>query len=357
MGLFFGVRLGESLGIYRRKSGMYWLSLTVHGKQVFESCGTRSKKLAQKIFAIRSAEISQGRYHHLVATKSPLFSVWSEEFLGTIRNLSTKRRYFSSIQHLKAFFPKARLAEITSRDIEHFKKQRFSTEVRSATINRDLAVLRRTLKLATPQCLLAETPFIGFLEERKQRRLPHVLTWEEQERLLAVAPPRIRILVVLGTETGMRTGEMLRLQWADIDLVDAMIHVKRSKTVSGIRAVPISEFLKTELLRWRELLGPDSTESVFPQISNTRHHLQGGRKRWASSLKKAGIPYFRRYDLRHCFASRLSAAGASPLTIAHLLGHSSAAIVMTYAKALDDARRDGIKKLEQLRQSREITFD
>jgi integrase len=281
---------------------MFWLSLTVHGRQVFESCGTHCKKLAQKIFAIRSAEILQGRYHHLVATKSPLLSVWSDEFLSTVRNLSTKKRYFSSIQHLKEFFPKARLAEITSRDIEHFKKQRLASEVRSATVNRDLAVLRRMLKLATQQHFIAEIPFIGFLEEKKSRRLPHVLTWVEQERLLAAAPPRIRILVVLGTETGMRTGEMLSLRWAHVDLKDETIHVKRSKTISGIRAVPISGFLKTELLRWRELLGQDFSEWVFPQLSNTRHHLQGGRKRWASTLKKAGIPYFRRYDLRHSFA-------------------------------------------------------
>jgi integrase len=340
------------MGIYRRFSGVYWLSLTVHGKQVFESCGTHSKKLAKTIFAIRQAEIVQGRYHPLVATKSPLLSVWSEEFLGTVRDLSTKRRYFSSIQHLKAFFQKARLSEITPRDIEHFKKQRLGTGVRSATVNRDLAVLRRMLKLATQQRLIAETPFTGveFLEERKQRRLPYVLTWKDQDRLLAVAPPRIRIFVVLGTETGMRTGEMLRLRWGDVDLENGNIHVKKSKTISGIRAVPISCFLKAELLRWRDLLGPDFSEWVFPQFSNTRHRLQGGRKSWASALKKAGIPYFRQYDLRHCFASRLSAAGASPLTVAQMLGHSSTGIVQTYAKVLDDTRRTAINGLERLRE-------
>ena len=171
---------------------------------------------------------------------------------------------------------------------------------------------RRMLKLATQQRLTGETPFTGgeFLEERKQRRLPHILTWKEQNRLLAVASPRVRMLVVLGSESGMRTQEMLQLRWAEVDLENETIHVKKSKTFSGIRAVPISRFLKAELLRWRDLLGPDFPEWVFPQSSNTRHRLQGGRKSWASALKKAGIAYFRQYDLRHCFASRLSAAGA-----------------------------------------------
>jgi integrase len=331
------------------------MTYTAHGKQHFEACHTHNKRLAAKMLAIRQAEIAQGRYHHLVATKSPFLSVWSEEFLSTVRDVSTKRRYFSSIQHLKGFFQKARLAEITPRDIEHFKRQRLNEGVRSATVNRDLAVLRRMLKLATQQRLIAETPFTGveFLEERKQRRLPHVLTWEEQDRLLAVAPPRIRVFVVLATETGMRTGEMLRLRWADVNLENGNIQVKKSKTIAGIRAVPISGFLKTELLRWQDLLGPDFSEWVFPQLSNPRHRLQGARKSWATALKRSGIPYFRRYDLRHCFASRLSAAGASPLTVASMLGHNSTGIVPTYAKVLDDTRRDAIHKLEQLRQSRE----
>lgn len=346
------------MGVYLRKfrkSGrkIWWMSFTVRGRQVFESSHSTSKRSAQKLLAIRQAEIAEGRYHRLVATKSPLLSVWSDEFLTTITDPNTKRRYFSSIQHWKAFFPKSRLADISPRDIELFKKQRLKSNVRTATINRDLAVLRRMLKLATQQRLIAETPFTGveFLEERKQRRQPHILTWDEQHRLLAVAPPRIRIFAVLGTETGMRSGEMLRLHWVDVDLENGTIHVNKSKTFAGIRAVPISDFLKVELLRWRDLLGPDFSEWVFPQFANTRHRLQGGRKSWASTLKKAGIGYFRQYDLRHCFASRLSAAGASPLTVAQMLGHNSTGIVQTYAKVLDDTRRDAVRRLEVFRRS------
>src|ERR1017187_4021028 len=84
------------MGIYRRPSGVYWLTLTVHGKQIWEPCRTHNKKQAQKILAIRSAEISQGRYHRLVATKSPLLSAWADDFLATIREPSTKKRYSSS---------------------------------------------------------------------------------------------------------------------------------------------------------------------------------------------------------------------------------------------------------------------
>jgi len=114
--------------------------------------------------------------------------------------------------------------------------------------------------------------------------------------------------------------------------------------------VPISARCKTELLRWRNLIGPDFSEWVFPNFSNRRHALQGGRKAWVSTLKNVGISFFPIYYLRHTFASRLTAAGVSPITIPHLLGHSSTQIVPRYAQDLDENRLDAMKKLESLRQ-------
>jgi integrase len=182
----------------------------------------------------------------------------------------------------------------------------------------------------------------------------HILTFDEQEKLLAVAPPRIRALTVLLTETGLRIGkECLPLRWENIDFQNSAIYVHKSKTVAGQRIVPLSERCKAELLRWKNLT--EFSEFVFPSISNPRHPLQGGRKAWVSALKKAGIPYFPIYNLRHTFASRLNAAGASAITVAQMLGHSGTGIVQTYAKVLDDARRDAIKKLEEYRELRTAT--
>jgi integrase len=89
----------------------------------------------------------------------------------------------------------------------------------------------------------------------------------------------------------------------------------------------------------------------LPEFSNRRHPLQGGRKAWAATLKKAGIPFFPIYNLRHTFATRLTSAGVSPITVGQMLGHSSTQIVPRYAQVLDQNRLDAMKKLEALRQS------
>jgi integrase len=131
-----------------------------------------------------------------------------------------------------------------------------------------------------------------------------------------------------------------------------VIQVGRSKTLAGMRAVPISAPYKAGLLRWRNLIGPEFSEWVFPNFANRRHPLQrGGRKTWANTLKKAGLPFFPIYYLRHTFASRLTSAGVSPLTIAQMLGHSSTQIVPRYAQVMDQNRLDAMKKLEQLKKS------
>jgi len=66
-------------------------------------------------------------------------------------------------------------------------------------------------------------------------------------------------------------------------------------------------------------------------------------------LKDAGLDYFWIYNLRHTFASRLSAAGVSDLFVDQMIGHSSPGILQRYSKAIDEYRRDTVRKLEEMR--------
>lgn len=338
--------------MYRR--GKNWtMTAMVDGRQLCRSTGTSNKRLAQKKQDVWRAEIAQGNFNLL--KKSPTLKDWAESRLESVDHENTRRRYECSKVALVSFFGSdLRLDHISATHIERFKLSRRKDGVKGATLNRDLRFLAQILKQAERERFLARSLFDFakfFVNERSDRRKPHIVTWEEQEKVLAVAPPRLRALTVLGVETGMRTGEMLGLRWDDVDFLNGAIRVSKSKTRSGIRSVPISGLCKAELLRWRTLVGPEFSEWVFPSFSNRRHRLQGGRKAWASTLKKAGLPFFPIYYLRHTFASRLTAAGVSPITIATMLGHSSTQIVPRYAQVLDENRLDAMKKLESFRQS------
>jgi len=253
---------------------------------------------------------------------------------------------------MKAELGKLKLAQITPDLIEEFKDKRLADGARAATVNRDLAVLRRMLKLAERKRFISRSPFteVEFLEERKARRKPHIVTFEEEERILKVADPHIRTLTVLLLETGMRSHrEALVLRWDDIDFGTDTIRIRESKTAAGIRAIPLSDRCKEELRVWRDRIGPEFSTYVFPNMRDPSRPLRDIRRSWVKALKAARIDFFWLYNCRHSFASRLCAAGVSDLFVAQIIGHSSPSIVQTYAKAIDEYRRDAIRKMEALR--------
>ena len=327
------------------------LAYSVGGRQRFESSRSTRKRDAQQLLDIRKGAAREGRLR-LTKSKAPHFDEYAQRFLLTVQHPNTQKRYRSSVRNLEACFRNMKLSDITPDVIEDFKEKRLSDGVRTATVNRDLAVLHRMMKLAERKMLISESPFrdVEFLEERKQRRRPHILTFEEEDRVLNAAIPHIRALTVLILETGMRSRrEALSLLWSDVDFVSDLIRVRESKTRAGERTIPISGRCKIELLRWRSLLGPEFSSYVFPNMHDPSKPLKDLRRSWAKALKDAGLQYFWIYDLRHTLASRLTQAGVSPVFVAQIIGHSSSSILSTYARAIDEFRRDAIHKLENLR--------
>jgi integrase len=302
---------------------------------------------------MRKGAVVEGRLR-LPKSNPPTLKDYASGFLETIKDPKTNARYTSSVRNLVAFFGKAKLSQVTSERIQGFQQERLKSGVRAATVNRDLAVLRRVLKLTALQRLIGNNPMseVEFLEERKQRRQPHILTFEEQARLTSVAPPHIKMLIVLITETGLRVGkEALPLKWEDVDFLNDVIHVRKSKTAAGIRPVPLSALCKSEFVEWRGIIGSGFSDYVFPNFDEPTAHLGSVKTAWRTALKSAGIPYFPIYNLRATFASRLSASGTPDLFVAQMLGHSGTSILHVYAKAIDESRREAIKKFEAYRKS------
>ena len=338
------------MGIYQRGK-TWWITYFVGGRQRFESSRSTKKRDARQLLEIRKGAAREGRLR-LTKSNAPRFAEYAQRFLQTVQHPNTQRRYRSSVRNLAACFGDVRLSEITADAIEGFKEKRLSQGIRTATVNRDLAVLHRMMNLAGRKMLINESPFrdVEFLEERKQRRRPHILTFEEEDRLLAAATPHVRALTILILETGLRSNrEALALPWSEVDLVNDLIQVRESKTRAGERTIPISDRCKIELLRWRGLLGSEFSSYVFPNMRNPSKPLKDIRRSWAKALKDAGLQYFWIYDLRHTLASRLTQAGVSPLFVAQIIGHSGTSILSTYVRAVDEYRRDAIHKLEKLR--------
>jgi len=217
--------------LYKRAGSLNWMmAVTVDGRQVCKSTHTANKRKADQLLSRWETEVFERRYY-LPNSSPPLFEDWAGNFLAKVTHPNTRKLYGSSVSKLKTEFTGARVSEISAERIEDYKETRLSEGVERATINHDLRVLRRMMRLAERKRLISRNPFleVDFLKQKNQRQ-PHILTFEEEERILAVAPPFLRVLVVLILETGMRSHrEALALMWEAINFSNDSIRVRNRK--------------------------------------------------------------------------------------------------------------------------------
>lgn len=158
-------------------------------------------------------------------------------------------------------------------------------------------------------------------------------------------PGQRRVLLATLIYAGLRIGELLDLQWGDVDLARGTITVRRAKTDAGKRTVNIVPVLRDELLRYRAVLaGVDQAALVFGTSTGRRQSETNVRKRiLAAAVSEANARLeqpmtveLTPHSLRRTFASLLFAIGET-----------------LYARQMD--RRDGEpERLKALVEGREL---
>ena len=345
-----------SLGLYRRRDGRHkhktwWISYMAGGRQHRESSGSKNKRDAEKLLAIRKAEVLEDRLS-LPRSHAPHFGDFSEEFLKSTVHPKTRARYRSSMNNLLQFVGgRVRLSDITPAVVFHFQQSRLDNGAGKATVNRDIAALSALFSRAKKMRLILHNPCsdVGKLNERRDRRQAKPLDYEEEKGIKQFAPFWLQVLITLLVETGLRVGkEALSLCWTDValDVEPACIRVRDSKSAAGIRAVWLTQHCRETLMSWRNMFGPQFSQYVFPSPRNPSVRLADYRKAWAKAAQQAGLSDRRLYDLRATFASRANACRASALTVAQLLGHASTHILPTYVKPLDENTKALIEALD-----------
>jgi integrase len=240
---------------------------------------------------------------------------------------------------IKNYFGKKRLRSITYGDIKKFRSDRLKTPTirkksRSITsVNRELEVLRKMFNVAEREGWIIKNPFtkgdvlISKSDEKKRER---ILTKEEEEKLLAACTQRrehIRAIIICAIDTGMRRGEILKLNWGDIDFDNQLIAIRAFNTKSmRERQIAMTERLASELVAIYEQSTKDVNTLVFGIIDNVK-------KAFNSARRIAGLPDVRFHDLRHTHATRLVAANIPLSEVGRVLGHTQANTTYRYVRS------------------------
>lgn len=230
---------------------------------------------------------------------------------------------------------------VKARQIEEYKRLRRET-VSPSSVNRELALLKHMCHKAVDWGYTKTNPAQTVkLFKEPPGRLRYLLA-EERDSLLKECSGMLYAIVTTALETGMRKGEMTRLQWKDIDFQRRMITILESKNGES-RFVSISDVLLPVLQRlYIERRG----SHVFTKPDGRPYG--NWRKSFENACKRAGIEDFRFHDLRHTFASYLVMAGVDIRTVQELMGHKDIKMTMRYshlskAHLLEAVNRVGTK--------------
>jgi integrase len=224
------------------------------------------------------------------------------------------------------------------------------------TINHDLKLLRKMFAWGIRERLLTATPFkvVGESVIRLDPESPREerLTSEEAERnLFEVATPHLRGVITAMLETCCRPGEILSLQWRDVDLDARELTIRAEKTKTRqARRLPISSRLLA-VLQMRQL---DPKGKAFPPDAYVFGNRIGERVKsirtaWQSAREAAGLERLQLRDLRHEAASRFEEAGVLTTDVSEFLGHRNLSTTTRYLNTTSRRLRMALLRVEQAR--------
>jgi len=318
------------MAIYQRGKNWY-IDFTFHHKRIREMVGSR--KDAKKIIAKRKTEIVENKFLDIRKDPEPVkFYDFAKEYLQWAKSNKKPSTYTRDIYIMRMFdkeFKEKTIQEITTWQIEKWKSKR-KEGLQAGSVNRELALLKHMFSMALKWRRLKENPAKDVKQFKGETRRVRFLMPDEIQRLLSncgdLLEGLLKPIVTVAVHTGMRKGEILSLQWAQVNFEQGIISLFDTKNHER-RDIPMNETVKATL-RAVERKG----DLVFPNRSGRQ--IDGVPLYFAfhEALAKSGITDFRFHDLRHTFASNLvMQEGVELNDVRELLGHKNMAMTLRYA--------------------------
>lgn len=241
------------------------------------------------------------------------------------------------------------IAAIGQAEVREVAARLDAMPVKQVTRHSRLSVLRAVLNWCAEKGFCPAIRFPKMARGHYEKFVPP--TPLELQAMLAVAPPHVQRVIILGSQCGIRVGasELFKLMWRDVDLDLALIRVQAAhKNPSAPwREIPIRQSLLAVMREWQ---AADAAEGVDFVISYAGKPIASIKRAWTNTLKLAGITRrVRPYDLRHAFATELIAQGVDIGTIAKLMGHSSPTMIFQhYQFVMDKQKKSAVEALPDL---------
>jgi integrase len=330
-------------GIYKRGS-IYWIRYWHRGTEYRESSGSDSEATALKALKARIKEM--GRPGGFVGPSADKLTF--EDLAELVRTDYSVNRFRSGpqlacrLKQLTNYFALTRAIDISADRIRSYAAARQQSGASNATVNRELAVLKRAFHLAVSAERLTHAPHNQRLEENNAREgfVEHAAFAALKEQLPEYLKDAVSFLYL----TGWRLGEMESLEWRDIDLAGQTVRLRseNSKNKAG-RNVPFSLFPELG-----EILGRAHNHRRLDCRFVFHHNgrpLGDFRDAWNNACTAAGLGKILVHDLRRTAVRNLVRAGVPERVAMQISGHKSRAVFERYNIVSENDVETAMQKL------------
>lgn len=330
--------------IQKTEAGTWRVQIERRGRREFKTLPT--KALATAWANQREAEIAQGLVASVDVAQRTAFSEVVEHYRNGELKKKRNRGYPPILNTLDKHFGKARLATLYSKDIAQFRDRRLNRDnMAPASVVKELNLLRYLIDYAIREmgihlpantARMVKNPPVNNARDR-------VFADDEERRLFEAFPnENYRDIGSLALETACRLGEMLKLEWNDVDFNKRTAKIRKENSKTGVaRTVPLSSKAISVLKgRTRPMGGGrifdcwargDSFENGY------RRAVQRARERYEDECEESGmepspdlLKDLRFHDFRHIATSRLAKVFPNVIELSRVTGHSDLKMLSRY---------------------------
>ena len=339
------------MGELVRRGRIWWIRYYRDGRRYAESSRSTKESDAKRLLRLREGDIERGvpvtpRVGRLRFEEAAADLLTDYQVNGRKATEHVKRRIDLA---LSPHFRGRRMASITTSDVRKYIAERQKAGAANATINRELAALKRMFTLAIQAGKLLYRPHIPMLEERNARQ--GFFEREAFESVRAHLPAPLRPLATFAYVTGWRTkSEILPLQWAQVDRAAGIVRLEPNTTknregrefvysaIDELREVIEAQWQAREALKRQGKICP----WVFHRDGEPIKHF---RRAWLTACKRAGCPGRIPHDFRRTAVRNLVRAGVSEQVAMRMTGHKTRSVFDRYDIVSGDDLRNASARL------------
>ncbi len=319
----------------------FTVDIKVDGRRIHRVIGLESegvtRQQAEEFIEQTRTESRQDRLNLPKGRKVSLnFKKAADDYLERLKQSGgedIKSKTHRLRDHLTPFFGEKVIDQITTFDIERYKKFRMDAQASPSTVNRELVVLSHFSAKALEWHWIDHKPFSIPRLKEAQGRITY-LTTEQAQKMLEVAAkddcPYIYMFVLIGLDTGMRLSEILQIRIEHIDTERRVIYIPKAK--AGDREQPITRELAAFLNKHLKTL-PSKQKWLFHSDISKTGHVVSIVTPYRRVVENAGLDPKEvvRHTLRHTAITHLVQSGIDLLTVKRISGHKTLQMVEKYS--------------------------